>query len=123
MRAELLEEVRVIRNDPAVVTDDFLVWKAWFADRKRTAVVPAPVLGIPILANNCRGRKRLEEFLLACERSRKRLTDHTRGFRIVVEATRPVRHLAGYYGCKFACRIPRRVWELGTNDFVDQLRR
>ena len=51
MRAELLKEVRVIRNHPAVITDDLLAGEAWFADRKRAAIVAATVLGIPVLVD------------------------------------------------------------------------
>jgi hypothetical protein len=105
MRAELLEEVRIIRNDLVVITDDFLVWKAWFADHKRAAVVPVLVLGIPILANNYYGRKCLREPLLVCEQGYRRLTDHVRGFRIIIKATRPVRYLASNHSHKFAYRI------------------
>jgi hypothetical protein len=76
MRVELLEEVRVIRNDLAVITDDFLAREAWFTDRKRPAVVPALVLRIPVLAHNGYSRKRLGEPLLAREWGRGRLTGH-----------------------------------------------
>jgi hypothetical protein len=59
MRAELLKEVRVIWNNLTVITDDFLAREAWFADRKRTAIIPAPVFRIPIFADDCHSRKRL----------------------------------------------------------------
>jgi hypothetical protein len=122
IRAELLEEVRVIWNDPVVVTDDLLVWEAWSADRKYTAVIPAPVLGIPVLADNHYSRKRLREPLLACERGGRRFTDYIRGFRVIVQATQPVRHLASNNGCEFARRIPRWVRELGIHHLVNQIR-
>jgi hypothetical protein len=105
MQAELLEEVRVIRNDLAVIADDFLAWKAWFTDRKHTAVIPVPVLGIPILADNYYGCKRLGEPLLVRKRGCRYITDYIQGFRIIIKAIRPVRHLASNYGRKFACRI------------------
>ena len=69
IRAELLEEVWVIR-------DDLLTREAWFTDRKRPAVVSAAVLGIPVLADDSYSRKRLWEPLLVYERGRGRLTGH-----------------------------------------------
>ncbi len=83
MRAELLEEVRVIGDHLAVIADDFLVWKAWFIDRKCPAIVPAVVLGIPVFADNSRLCKRLWEPLLARKRGSGCLTDHARRFRVI----------------------------------------
>jgi hypothetical protein len=45
--------------------DNFLVWKAWFIDRKYIAIILVPVLGIPILADNYYNRKYLGKPLLA----------------------------------------------------------
>ncbi|KAG4427164.1 hypothetical protein IFR05_017353 [Cadophora sp. M221] len=59
-------------------------------------------------------RKRLGEPLLARKRSRRRLTDHTWRSWVIFKATRSVRHLTGNDSPKLTCRIPRRVWELGT---------
>jgi hypothetical protein len=61
MRAELLEEVRVIRNNPAIIADDLLVPSAGFADRKRLPVIPAAVLRIAILVDYGTVRKSLWE--------------------------------------------------------------
>jgi len=52
MGTELLKQVRVIWDDPAVIADDFLVWEAWFADRKRLASVPPAVFRIAILVDD-----------------------------------------------------------------------
>jgi hypothetical protein len=59
MRLELLKEVRVIRDDPAVITDDVLVRKAWLTDRKGAAIVAPAILRIPVLLDDCRGREGL----------------------------------------------------------------
>jgi hypothetical protein len=76
IRVELLEEVQVIQNDLAVITDDFLAWKAWFIDRKYIAIIPVPVFGIPILTNNRYSHKCLREPLLVYERNYRYITDH-----------------------------------------------
>ena len=86
------------------------------------AVIPVLVLGIPILTDNYRGYKCLGESLLVYKRGYRHTTDYIRGFRIIVEAIRPVRYLASNYSRKFAGRVLRRVWELGTNHLINQIR-
>ena len=61
MRTELLEEVRVIRDYPAVIADDLLVREARFAGRKRLAIVPAAVLWVAVLVDYGTVRKCLGE--------------------------------------------------------------
>ena len=70
------------------------------------AIILVLVLGISILANNYYGHKCFREPLLVCERGYRRLTDHARGFRIIIKAIWPVRYLASNYGHKFARKIP-----------------
>ena len=70
------------------------------------AIIPVLVLGIPILADNYYSHKYLREPLLVCERGYRRLTDHIRGFWIIIKATWPVKYLASNHGHKFAYRIP-----------------
>ena len=66
MRTELLEEIWVIRNHLAVVTDDFLVREAWLIDCKCSTIVSTAIYGITVLADNSRFRKLLWVPLLAC---------------------------------------------------------
>ena len=61
MRAELLKEVRVIRDDPAVITDDFRVEGTRSPDRKGFPVVPATVFRVAILIDYGSVYKRLWE--------------------------------------------------------------
>ena len=51
MRAELLEKIRVIRNNLVIITDDLLVPSARFTDYKYLPVIPVVVLRIAILVN------------------------------------------------------------------------
>jgi hypothetical protein len=106
MRAELLEKIRVIRNNLVIITNNFLAWKAGFMNHKRAAIIPALVLGIPILANNYCGHKYLRKPLLAREQGYRHTTGYIRGFRIIIKAIWPVRYLASNYGYKFAYKIP-----------------
>jgi hypothetical protein len=65
MRTELLEEIWVIRNHLAVVTDDFLVQEAWLTDHKCLTIVSTAIYGITVLADNSHFRKLLWVPLLA----------------------------------------------------------
>jgi hypothetical protein len=51
MRLELLEEVRAIGNNPAVITDDFLAREARFTDRKGLPTISAAVFWIAVLVD------------------------------------------------------------------------
>ena len=61
MRAELLKEVRVIRDDLAVITNDFRVEGTWSLDYKGFLVIPAIVFRVAILIDYGSVRKRLWE--------------------------------------------------------------
>jgi hypothetical protein len=59
MRAELLEEVRVIRNNLVIIADNLLVPSAGFTDHKYLPVILVAVLRIVILVNYGTVRKSL----------------------------------------------------------------
>ena len=63
MRAVLLEEERVIRDNLAVIINDLLVRKTGFRSRKGLTRIPSPVDRVAIVANGRSVCKRLRKAL------------------------------------------------------------
>jgi hypothetical protein len=105
VRAVLLEQVQVVQDYLAVITDDLLTWCTWLADCKRLAVVTLVILQVVVLTDDCLGCKHFWELFLARQWSVRHFAVHAGHLR-VVWPTGTVGHLCKDTLPQLACRIP-----------------
>jgi hypothetical protein len=64
MTAVLLQEKRVVQNDPAVITDDRLLGRSRFTDRKTVSVISPAIFRVTVFVYDRSRRETLWKVLL-----------------------------------------------------------